>query len=67
MGKTFRKGSHCREGRYARNKELQRVYLVIGDPTTEHHLVRVTTLLRKISRKPSEPNDDDDDLLSINV
>lgn len=47
MGKTFRKGSRCREGRYARNKEVQRVYLVIGDPTTEHHLVRVTTLLRK--------------------
>lgn len=66
MGKTFRKGKRCREGRYTRNKEVQRVYLVVGDPITEHHLVRVTTLLRKISRKPSEPNDDDD-LLSINV
>lgn len=57
MGKTFRKGERCREGRYTRNKEVQRVYLVVGDPITEHHLVRVTTMLRKAPR-PVEPDDD---------
>ena len=64
MGKTFRKGSHCREGRYARNKELQRVYLVIGDPTTEHHLVRVTTLLRK-RKKADTPEPEADSTYSV--
>ena len=58
MGKTFRNGERCREGRHTRSKEVQRVYLVVGDPITEHHLVRVTTLLRKARRKPVEPDND---------
>lgn len=58
MGKTFRRGN-CREGRYTRKKEVQRVYLVLGDPTTEHHIVRVVTTLRKRKNiRPDEPYDE---------